>query len=191
MPASSERQHDQGPRDSDAFLAHSLRESPPVDLPAPLAEFLRSCAVASLLHPTDEHGTVIVSKLPRRLIEAVARPLPAYLRYLLYSCDTAPVIRTLVYFDDHPMDPLGLECFTNVADPDQRKEFAALTRQPHLPVFFFDEHLVHRLSVVLPNDQRAEAAFVLNTGVRLLAALRAEDIDFDRAKLTVLRRTGL
>lgn len=160
-------------------------------LPAPLTEFLQGRDAAALFHSTDKHGTVFISKLPRRLIDSVARPVPAYLRYLLYSCDTAPVIRTLISFADHPTRPLGLECFTNVADQQQRKEFAALSRQPHLPVLFFDERLVHRLSVVLPNDHRDEAAFVLHQGVRLLAALRPEDVDFDRAKLTVLRMTGL
>ena len=191
MPASTERHHDQGPRDSDAFVALSLRESPPVGLPTPLAEFLRGCDVASLLHSSEELGTVVIGKLPRRLIDSVARPAPAYLRYLLYSCDTAPVIRTLVYFSDHPANPLGLECFTNVVDDEQRNEFAALIRQPHLPVLFFDERLVHRLSVVLRNDRQDEAAFVLSQATRLLTDLRPENVDFDRAKATVLRRTSL
>jgi hypothetical protein len=74
---------------------------------------------------------------------------------------------------DQPQTPLALETFINIADEQQRADFAALTQQEELPLLFYDEALSHRLTNVVPiHDKVGTAQFVLQRAEQLLQGSR-------------------
>ena len=177
---------------SERFPGHdSDRESlAPFQLPPELADLLADREVACLLQETDQ-GTAFVIKLPAAEIAGLRGRLPMHLRHELYAHPAAPVIRTVLTVYDQPQTPLALESYTNVQDPHQRAEFAALIAQDRLYLVFYDETLTHRLTKVLPLREPQVVASVLFHADRLLAAIPPEAFDFDRAKRAVMEATEL
>lgn len=159
-------------------------------LPPDLAGFLRGQETACLLHPTDQ-GTAFVIKLPRRELASVGGRLPIRLRHELYSHPAAPVIRTVLTLFDQPDRPLALETFINAEQEDQRSDYARLISQDQLPLLFYDEQLVHRLTKLVPNQPDEQVGDVLRQAQALLARIPPERFSFERAKQAVMRVTKL
>ena len=139
---------------------------------------------------TDQ-GTVFVVKAPGREIESLRGRVPIHLHQELYQHPAAPVIRMVFTIFDQPQSPLALETFINVADAQQRADFAALAEQDELHLLFYDEQLAHRLSKGIRNQSRGQIGEVLNHADRLLAAIPAQQLDLARAKAEVMARTSL
>jgi hypothetical protein len=87
----------------------------------------------------------------------------------LHDHPAAPVLRTTVTLYDDPADPLVLEAFTNIADPDQQAEFAALAGQASIRLLFYDEALAHRLTKPDTYSQSAAVPWLLEQAARLRA----------------------
>ena len=117
--------------------------------------------------------------------------VPIAVRHELYAHPSAPVIRTILHIYDRPATPLALEVFTNITDMQQREEFVALSRQASFLMLFYDEQLAHRVTKVVPQDNPAEVTLVVSSAERLLARIPTDQVDFDRAKDAVQRRTHL
>jgi hypothetical protein len=170
---------------------HDSTPEQPSVLPPELAEFLRDQPIAALLHSTENEGTVLVVKAPRREIRTVQGRVPIELRHELYQHPAAPVVRMVTRIYDRPDSSLGLETFINVEDADQRADYAALAQQDHLLMLFYDERLRHQLTKRVGTPNREAVSEVLATAERLLAAVPAERRNFDRAKADVMARTQL
>jgi hypothetical protein len=153
-----------------------------------MAEFLRTQDVACLFWGTDQ-GTALVAKLPAREIRSVRGRVPIRLRHELYQHPAAPVIRTVLTIYDQPQHPLALETFVNVEEPDQRADFARLAEQERLILLFYDEHLAHRLTKVVPHRDAEGIRAILTNADALRARIPAAAYDFMRAKEEVLRTT--
>ena len=162
----------------------------PSPLPPEMAEFLREREFGCLTHPTDK-GTAFVIKAPSTEIDSVRGRVPIHLRHELYDHPAAPVIRLIMTIHDQPARPLALELFVNVDDPQQRSEYDQLAQQEQLYLLFYDEHLRHRLSKVVPYAGQEDIFRVLEVADRLHRSVPRERFDFDRAKANVLRRTTL
>jgi hypothetical protein len=115
--------------------------------------------------------------------------VPIELRHELYAHPTAPVIRTIFVIYDQPDTPLALETFTNIADEDQRENFAALGQQEAL-LLLYDEQLAHRLTKVVPQSDPEQSAMVLAYAQQVLATIPKERFDFDEAKAAVMATMG-
>ena len=152
--------------------------------------FLAGESLACLLHETDQ-GTAFVIKASAHDIDGLRGRLPIHLRHELYDHPAAPVIRTVLTLYDRPETPLALETFTNVGDPQQRDEFAALATQDQLILLFYDETLTHRLTKRVPHRQAADIPAIAAAADRLAATISTDRFDFDRAKADVLATTGL
>ncbi len=162
----------------------------PFELPPELADFLRTTDVACLMHATNQ-GTALVVKLPSPDILSIRGRVPMELRHELYYHPTAPVIRTVLTVYDQPETPLALETYTNIQDPDQRADFAALSAQDQLLLLFYNERLAHRLTKVLPLTEPEVVTAILADADFLLYRIPVESIDFDRAKRDVMEATEL
>jgi len=165
----------------------------PITLPPELADFLgRAGDFACLTNATD-HGTAFVIKAPAFELATLRGTFPVGLRHELYAHPSAPVIRTILSLYDRPQHPLKVESYFNVAEADQRADFAALAGQEELLVLFYDQELVHRLSkrVPYPASDRADIPLILARAELLLGEIAAGEFDFDKAKADVLRHTTL
>ena len=91
---------------------------------------------------------------------------------------------------DRPDRPLSLEAFTNVADPQQRADFAALAELREVALLGYDEALRHRLSKRIRLPSGAALTELLRAASFLLSVIPPEEVDFDRAKASVLRQTS-
>ncbi len=83
------------------------------------------------------------------------------IRHELYTHPLAPVIRTVLVLYDQPERPLALKTFINVAEENQRGDFAALRGQEHLHLLFYDEEVQYRKGITVPNSQRATIPTIL------------------------------
>jgi hypothetical protein len=162
----------------------------PFELPPELAEFLKDKPYACVPQATDR-GTVLVVKAPGADIEGLRGPVPIHQRHELYEHPHAPVVRSVTTLYDQPGRPLRLETFVNVADDQQRADFAALATQEELYLLFYDEQLAHQLSKRMPTVDPETVTAILEQAEHLRAAIPAERFDFDRAKAAVLRHTTL
>jgi hypothetical protein len=162
----------------------------PSPLPPELAAFLRDQDIACLMQGTDQ-GTAFVIKLPTQDINSARGRVPIHLRHELYAHPNAPVIRTTLRIYDQPEAHLALETFTNIADENQRSDFAALAHQEAFFLLFYDEKLTHTLTKVVPQSNPEQSAEVLGYADRLLAIIPKEDFDFERAKQAVIEATNL
>jgi hypothetical protein len=162
----------------------------PTPLPAELREFLRDRDYACLTQGSDR-GTILILKAPSADILSARGHVPIELRHELYDSPTAPVIRMVSTIYDQPERPLRFESFVNVEDTQQRAEYAALSRQDHLLMLFYDEHLDHRLTKQVGQLDRERIADVLGHAVALLQAIPDEKFDFEAAKAGVMARTDL
>lgn len=159
-------------------------------LPPELADFLREQQYAAFLHATNL-GTVLLVKSPRREITSVRGRVPIAFTHELYAHPASPVIRMLTRIYDQPDRPLALETFINVGDPDQRDDYAALSRQDELLLLFYDEQLRHALTKTTRGTDWEAVARVLMTADRLLSAIPAARRDFDAAKSDVMEQTDM
>jgi hypothetical protein len=162
---------------------------PPNELPPELAEFLKGQTYACLMHATDQ-GTVFVVKAPARDILSLRGNVPVAISHELYQHPPAPVIRTLIRWYDQPQSPLALETYTNIADAQQRADLLDLAQRPELRFLFYDQALRHHLSKLVRNTKAAEIAQLAEEAQRRVAAIPAEQYDFDAAKADVMERTS-
>jgi hypothetical protein len=160
----------------------------PTPLPPDVAEFLRTQHVACFLQPTDQ-GTALVAKVPSAEIASARGTVPIHIRHELYDHPAAPVIRTVLTIYDQPATPLALETYTNVEDPDQRADFAALTAQNRLLLLFYDEQLRHRLNKMVPYRDDGTITTIVAQADQLLAAIPKDRFSFERAKQAVMEAT--
>lgn len=99
-----------------------------------------------------------------------------------------PVV-TRIY--DQPAAPLAMETFVNVADPEQRSDYAALAGQEHLLLLFYDEGLTHALTKRVGGMGPTVISDVVTEADRRLAVIPPHRLDFDQAKADVMERTEL
>lgn len=178
-------------KEGDTYHHHDVQEHlPAFQLPADLAEFLQGEEYACVTAASDQ-GTVYVIKAHGADIAGVGDRVPLRVRHAVYEHPLAPVIRTVVTLYDHPERPLALETFINVAEADQRTDFAALGDQAALPLLFYDEDLTYQKGIALPNTQRAAIPAILRRADTVRAGIPAERYDFDAAKAAVMARTTL
>jgi len=163
----------------------------PIALPSELADFLAQQGPYACLTQATDLGTVYVCKAPAAEILRVRGTVPVHVQHLLYEHRNAPVIRTVLTIYDQPQSPLRLESFINVAEPDQRADFAALADQKLLYLFFYDEQLRHRLNKVVPTEPDETLRMMLAQADALQAAIPPWRYQFDRAKAGILRGTRL
>jgi hypothetical protein len=162
----------------------------PNQLPPELAAFLRQQQYAALLHATDL-GTALIVKAPSAEIASVRGRVPIGFNHELYAHPASPVIRLLTRIYDQPNRPLALETFINVGDPDQRSDYAALTRQDELHLLFYDEQLRHALTKTTAGTDPVAIARVLTAADQLLSAIPEDRRDFDAAKADVIAQSSL
>lgn len=163
----------------------------PLELPPELAEFFRRApAYACVTHATTD-GTAFVITTPSADLATLRGTLPIGLRHELYEHPAAPVVRTVLTIIDQPRRPLRIETFINVAEEDQRADFAALAEQERLLLLFYDEQLRHRLSKRVPYPEREDVPQLLARAEELRRAIPSWRYDFDRAKAAVMKTTTL
>jgi hypothetical protein len=109
----------------------------------------------------------------------------------LFEHPQAPVIRTVIRIYDRPDATLAMESFTNVDDPVQREDFAALAHQKQIHLLFYDEAIRHRLTKQVPNRDDQALTAMLDKALELRQTIPDERFDFDLAKLDVMRQTSL
>ena len=175
-----------------SFPRRATRQERPPDLflPPEFAEFLKDKRYACVTQATDR-GTAYVIKAPSLDIQGLRGPIPVRVRHELYEHPQAPVIRSLLHLYDKPTTPLALETFTNIAEEQQRADFAALEEQRQLLLLFYDEALAHRLSKHVPHRDPATIRQILAQAEQLRGRIPADQFDFDRAKAAVMEVTGL
>ncbi len=128
-------------KEGDTYHQHDFQEHlPAFQLPADLAEFLQGEEYACVTAASNQ-GTVHVIKAHRAGIAGMGDRVPLRVSHAVYEHHLAPVIRTVVKLYDQPERPLALETFINVAEADQRTDFAALGDQAALHLLFYDEDL--------------------------------------------------
>ena len=141
--------------------------------------------MACLMQTTDQ-GTAFVLKTSRREIRGVRVRLPIRVTHALSDHPAAPVIRTTITVYDQPQRPLAFETFTDVAEPDQREDFARLAKQERLLLLFYDEQLTHRLTKLAPyHDDGTIPAIRLQAAV-LQARIPSQHYDFRAGKQAVI-----
>lgn len=159
-------------------------------LPPELVETLRDVAYACVTEATNL-GTVFIIKAPQHEIRRLQGNVPVQLRHELFTQPTAPVIRMTLHIYDDPLAPFAMESFINVADPQQREDYAAFAAQEEIYLLFYDESFEHRLSKGVRNDAGDVVPAVLALADELRAAIPAELYDFERAKASIMEATHL
>jgi hypothetical protein len=162
----------------------------PTPLPPELEAFLRTQEMVCLMQATDQ-GTAFVLKAPTKEIRCVRGTVPIRVQHALYEHPAAPVIRTVVGIYDRPHTPLAFETFTNIADQDQREDFARLAEQDRLLLLFYDEQVAHRLTKVVPYHDDGPVLAILMQAAQLHARIPQDRIDFDAAKQAVMEASQL
>lgn len=166
------------------------RSSESLGLPAELVEALTGVDYACLTIGIAT-GTALLIKAPRSEIESARGPVPVQLGHELYAHPVAPVIRLALRIYDQPQSPLAMETFINVADAQQRADYASLAEQGEIGLIFLDETLRQRLSKRISHSGRDVVPQVLAAAEQLLANIPADMFDFERAKQEVIERTQL
>jgi hypothetical protein len=92
---------------------------------------------------------------------------------------------------DRPDNPLGLETMTNVAELDQRADFARLASQQETYLLFYDEALQHRLSKRIETADRETVRTILAQADEMCRAIPADRYDFMAAKADIMQRAKL
>ena len=162
----------------------------PNQLPPDLVDFLKDRPVACLLVPTNQ-GTVMAIKIPRRDIESASGIVPIRVRHELITHPAAPVIRIVTTIYDKPRNPLAMEMFVNVEDPQQKADYEALAEQNNLYMLFYDESVTHRLTKEVENAARDQIRTIVSKADELLAAIPKVQFDFDKAKADVVANVRL
>jgi len=159
-------------------------------IPPELSELLKSTDYACITQSTSI-GTAMVIKIPRVEIDSVRGTIPIHIRHELYTHPLAPVIRMVLTLHDQPDQPLALETFINIADDQQRADFAALVSQEQLPLLFYDEAVSHQLSKVIALTNQEALAAILSHANDYLSKIPQEHFNFDMAKAAVIQSTRL
>jgi hypothetical protein len=113
--------------DQPGHLTPSHEPLAPFQLPPELADFLRRADRYACVTQATNQGTAFVLKVPGQELTTLRGTMPIGLRHELYEHPSAPVIRTVLTIVDQPQHPLRIETFINVAEQDQRADFAAMT----------------------------------------------------------------
>jgi hypothetical protein len=163
----------------------------PIELTPELADFLRHQQGYACVTQATTEGTAYVLRVPGEELATLRGTMPIGLRHELYEHRSAPVIRTVLTIMDRPQSPLRVETFINVAEEDQRADFAALADQERFMLLFYDEQLQHRLSKLVPYPDRSDVPLILARADELRAAIAPWQFDFDQAKAAVMQRTTL
>jgi len=178
-------------KERDTYHHHDFEERlPAFQLPADLAEFLQGEQYACVTAANDQ-GTVHVIKAHRADIAGMGDRVPLRVSHAVYEHPLAPVIRTVVTLYDQPERPLALETFINVAEADQRTDFATLGDQAALHLLFYNEDLAYQKGITLLNNQRAAIPAILRRADTVRAGILAGRYDFDAAKAAMMARTTL
>jgi hypothetical protein len=177
-------------RPEEGSRSHSSEPIVPIPLTPDLAAFLKTQDVACLMQETDD-GTAHVIKLPAVEIDSLRGRVPIHVRHELYAHPAAPVIRSVITVFDQPARPLALETMTNIAEQDQRDDFARLATQKELLLLFYDEQLQHRLSKRVGNVSPETIEEILEHADALRRRIPQERYDFMAAKADVMRHTEL
>lgn len=162
----------------------------PFELPPELADYLRGQEMVCMMQPTDQ-GTAFVVKLPIYEIVSLRGVLPIHIAHELWLPPQAPVIRTQLRFFDRPDSYFDLETFTNIADPVQAQDFAALTHQQRAVMLFYDEHVSHQLTKLVSHRQGEHALRLFHQAQLYRSSIPAAQFDFDTAKRAVMAATQL
>ncbi len=120
--------------------------------------------------------------------------LADFLRSQDYACVTQETDLGTVLVIKIPspeIQSVPLEMFVNVADAQQRADFAALSSQEQFPMLFYDEALALQLTKVMPYMQQEQAAAILTAADEILGSMTGESFDFDAAKTAVMEATRL
>ncbi len=164
------------------FECEPRHSGPP--LPPELAEAMKDELYACVTTSTDS-GTVFVIKAPSSEIRSVRGRVPILLRHELYNTPTAPVIRLALRIYDQPRQPLAMESFVNIADAEQRAEYAQLGQQEHIFLLFYDVLLRHRLNKGIRNDDRVAVPQIVATAAQLAVGIPEDLYDFEAAKRAI------
>lgn len=175
------------PKESERHSRSQLQIA--AELPTDLSTVLSGIELRAVFETTTE-GTTLVIKAPGREIESLRGVIPILLRHARHRQLTAPVIRTVVRLYDRPQTPLALETMTNIADPTQRAEFAALEAQNTIYLHFYDEQLQRRLSKCVGYDGESIRE-LLSLAEAHLHSISPERFDFDLAKAQVMSNAQL
>lgn len=178
-------------QEGEPYRRHPSEPVYPIPLPPELADFLRRQGDYACLMQATDLGTAHVLKAPAADIIRARGTVPIRVQHALYDHRAAPVIRTVLSVYDVPAHPLRLECFANVADASQRADFATLADQETLMLLFYDEQLHHRLSKVVPIQQREDILRTLAAADALAARIPPWRYHFERAKADIVRTTSL
>ena len=162
----------------------------PNQLPPDLVDFLKDRAMACILVPTNQ-GTAMVIKTPRQNIESARGTVPIRVRHELITHPAAPVIRIVTTIYDRPRNPLAVEMFVNVEDPQQKADYEALAEQDNLYMLFYDGTVTHQLTKEVENAAKDQIRTIVGKADELLAAIPKEQFDFDKAKADVMERVRL
>jgi hypothetical protein len=154
-------------------------------LPPELIEAIKDDDYACVTLATDR-GTALVAKLPASEIDAFRGTYPIQLRHELFEHPAAPVIRITATLYDNPDQPFLLETFINIADADQRTDYAEFADQDELPILFYDDQHQFRLAKAVNNGPRETVPQILEVADRLLHQISEGCLDFDRAKTDVM-----
>ena len=179
------------PEDQPARFSPDREPLAPFQLPPELADFLRGAGRYACVTQATDQGTAFVLKVPGQELAALRGTMPIGLRHELFVHPAAPVIRTVLTIMDQPQHPLRVETFINVAEEDQRADFAALADHEQLLLLFHDEQLQHCLTKLVPYPERSEVPTILARTEALRAAIAPWRFDYDRAKAAVMKQTSL
>lgn len=171
-------------------MTERFRPTDPVALPPELIDSIKDVDYACLTIPTSR-GTALVAKLPDGEIERIGGIFPIQMRHELFGHPAGPVIRLTATLYDDPDDPLLLETFFNIAEDDQRGDYAALAGQDEILLFFYDQQHQHRLAKTVGNGSREQIPQILHAAGELLAGIPSAARDFDRAKADVVLSIAL
>jgi hypothetical protein len=162
------------------------RRSPdPFALPPELIDAINDDEYACLTLATDR-GTALIAKMPASEIDSLRGTYPIQLRHELFEHPAAPVIRITATLYDDPDRPFLLETFINVAEADQRTDYAAFAHQEELPILFYDGQHQFRLAKTLGNGPRQTVPLMLEIAGQILDRIPSERFDFERAKADVM-----
>jgi hypothetical protein len=163
----------------------------PTPLPEELVEFLEEQPDYLCLPHGTNLGTIFLIKAPAIEIAAMPNPVRISVQHGLFEHPRAPVVGTVIRIYDKPDAPLAMESFTNIDDPVQREDFAALAHQKQLWLLLYDEQIRHRLTKQVPNREDQAITGILEQALKLRRAIPDERFGFDAAKLDVMRQTHL
>jgi hypothetical protein len=160
------------------------------EVPPELKNHLRTQEYACLLHGSNR-GTLILLQGPASEVATLVGPVTVRLSHELHSKPSAPVIRTILRWDDRPSAQLLFECFTDVTDPQQRDNYRHLAQQSSLRILGYDESLRRVAQKRVTNLLQRQIADIADTADKLRWLIPDNEYDFALAKARVLEQYPL